>query len=239
MPAAIAVSFTWGTTSCMPRPRGRSGCVTASATSWPARRTAFKVGTANEGVPQKTSFIEGLPLAGLLYLANPAQDEIALEGAHATEEEDAVEVIDLVLESACEEFDALYLEPVTVDVLRANDYLCGAGYLLANLREAEAALFFILLAFAEDDLGIDENDLLFGALLEAEIDDGDAPGDTDLRSGEADALRCVHRLEHVVDELAQLIVELGDGLGGPFENRVGIFDDLQGHLLQYEPICAT
>src|SRR5215470_1454813 len=95
MPAVMAVSLTGGTTTCRPRPAGRSGCATASATSWPARTTAFSVGTAKEGVPQKTSFIEALPLAGLLHLANPAQDEIALECAYAAEKENAVEVIDL------------------------------------------------------------------------------------------------------------------------------------------------
>jgi hypothetical protein len=57
---AIAAAFTGGATICIPRPLGLSGCVTVSATSWPARNTAFKVGTANEGVPQKTIFIPAL-----------------------------------------------------------------------------------------------------------------------------------------------------------------------------------
>src|SRR5215472_5617880 len=111
MPAAMAISFTGGTTVCRPRPPGRSGCVTARATWWPARSTAFRVGTANEGVPQKTSFIGGLPLAGLLHLANLAQDEVALEGAHAAEEEYAVQVVDLVLEGTRQQLGAFKFEP--------------------------------------------------------------------------------------------------------------------------------
>src|ERR1700757_4604 len=94
MPASFAVSLTGGTTTCMPRPAGLSGWDTTSSTLWPARSTAFSVGTANEGVPQKTSFIARLPLAGFLHLANFAKDEVALEGAHAADEENAVEVID-------------------------------------------------------------------------------------------------------------------------------------------------
>ena len=56
MPAASAACFTGGAVSCCPRPTGLSGCETTSAISWPAPSRASSVGTANRGVPQKTSF---------------------------------------------------------------------------------------------------------------------------------------------------------------------------------------
>src|SRR5205085_12062890 len=39
----------------MPRPDGRSGCVSTSATSWPAAATASRERAANAGVPAKTT----------------------------------------------------------------------------------------------------------------------------------------------------------------------------------------
>src|SRR5271170_2168096 len=56
-PCSRAARFTEGTCNSIPRPAARSGCVTTRATSCPAAITASSVGTANSGVPQKTSFI--------------------------------------------------------------------------------------------------------------------------------------------------------------------------------------
>ena len=58
--------------------------------------------------------------------------------------DDAVEVIDLVLEGAREQLFAVHLEPFAVLVLRADADLGGADDLLANVGEAEAAFFFVL-----------------------------------------------------------------------------------------------
>ena len=57
-----------------------------------------------------------------------------------------------------------------------------------------------------------------GLLLEAQVDHGEALRNANLRSGEADALGCIHRLEHIVDQFAQFVIELGDGLGGALQN---------------------
>src|SRR5215469_896774 len=227
-PAASAVCLTGGAmTSCL-RPTGRSGCETTSSTSWPANSNVSSVGTANRGVPQKTSFTV-LPFSFALQLADLAHSPVALESAHAEDEQDAVEVIDLVLECAREKFFAVHLEPFAVLVLGADFYLCRALHLFADFGKAEAAFFFVLLAFAEGDLGIDEHELLSRILAHAEIDHCDALRHGDLRRGQADALRRVHGLEHVSDELAQFVVEFGDGFARLRENRLGVFDDLQNH----------
>src|SRR6516165_6217176 len=95
-PAARAVSFTGGAVSCCERPTGLSGCETTRGISWPATISASSVGTANRGVPQKTS-LTFLPRAFALHLADLAEHQVALQGAHAEDEKRAVKVVDLVL----------------------------------------------------------------------------------------------------------------------------------------------
>src|ERR1019366_392327 len=187
-PAARAVCFTGGGVSCCVRPAARSGWVTTREISWPAASSASSVATANCGVPQKTSFTP-LPCAFALHLANPAQGQVALQGAHAEDEQHAVEVVDLMLETAGEQFRTVHLEPLSMRVLGANAHLGGANYLLVNLREAEAAFLLILLAFAQNNLGVDEHQLVLGLLAHAQVDDRQALGYVHLRRGESDALR--------------------------------------------------
>src|SRR5580698_3889893 len=139
-PAAIAVCFTGGAVILPSRPTGRSGCEITSATSCPAATSASSVGTANCGVPQKTSFkrppvsvMGRLPLAFALQLANLAQVQVALERAHAKDEQDSVQVIDLMLHGAREQFFAVHLVPFAVLVLRADAHPGRAHHLLANV----------------------------------------------------------------------------------------------------------
>ena len=64
--------------------------------------------------------------------------------------------------------------------------------------------------------------LLLGLL---QVDDQQALGHADLDRGKADAGRRVHRLEHVGDQRAQLVVDLLDRRGDLAEARVGNFED--------------
>src|SRR5579871_4783254 len=140
MPAARAACFTGvAKTSCV-RPTGRSGCETTRATLWPAAMSASSVDPAKRGVPQKTSFT-ALPRALTLHLANLAQRKVALERAHAEDEEYTVEMVDFMLKGTREQFLSIHFEPLAVRVLRPNTHLGGAGNLLANLRETQTALF--------------------------------------------------------------------------------------------------
>ncbi len=109
-------------------------------------------------------------------------------------------------------------------------HLRSALHLLANFRKTEAALLFVLLPLAKDDLGIDEHQFLRRILSLAQVDDGDALGHGNLRRGQPNTLRGIHGLEHVVDEFLQLRVEFGYRLAGLREHRLGIFDDLQNHF---------
>ena len=57
MPCSSASFLTGDGCSAMPRPAGRSGWVSTSATSWPAARMAASACAANSGVPAKISFM--------------------------------------------------------------------------------------------------------------------------------------------------------------------------------------
>src|SRR5438876_1927879 len=106
----------------MPRPPRRSGWVTTSATSWPASRSWFRVGPANIAVPAKT--MRNLALGAdefrfllLLFRFHFAQ---RVETGQPVGEEDAIEVIDLVLDRARQQRVALDLHrlPLAVEAAR-------------------------------------------------------------------------------------------------------------------------
>src|ERR1035441_3802965 len=168
--------------------------------------------------------LEVLPLAGLLHLADLAQDEFALEAADTVDEEHAVEVVDLVQYGAGEKLFAFDFEPLAVLVLGFDFDPCGALHLLANLGQAEATFFFHLLAAGLDDLGVDEHELVCRVFLVADVDDGEALREGDLGCGEADALGNVHTLEHLRDQRTERLVEDRHRRARLCEHRVGILD---------------
>src|ERR1700680_2626249 len=141
-PAAIAICLTGGGVSSFARPTGRSGCVTTNAISCPAAINASSVGTANRGVPQKMSFMRNpkrpaLPRAFALHFANLAQVQVALQRAHAGNEQYAVEVIDFMLKGAPQQLFSVHLEPLAILILCANRDFEGALDLLTDVRKTE------------------------------------------------------------------------------------------------------
>src|SRR5262249_49964026 len=149
-----AASFTGEGLTFMRWP-GRSGWVTTSATSCPAPCRAISEGTANSAVPMKTSFRKALPRGcgrgGGHFLLVAVEILDSLEGVEVrqpVDEQDAVEVVDLVLESArCEsarldaDFLAAPIAALDHDRLVPRDLTHPAGV-------AEAALVADLHAIA-------------------------------------------------------------------------------------------
>ena len=87
-------------------------------------------------------------------------------------------------------------------------------------REAgqrEAALFVRPLAGRLDDLGV-EHHVRAGVVVD--VVDEEALLHADLRRGEADAGRLVHRLVHRVDELGERAVDVGHRRGRPLEHGI-------------------
>src|ERR1700736_6686600 len=121
----------------IPRPPNRSGCVTTSATSWPASWSWFKVGPANADVPAK--IIRSFRLVTLSWspvLGVSGADEFRffllllwfdlaqrLEAGQPVGEENAVQVIDLVLDRPRQERIALDLHRLAVPVESARHHL--------------------------------------------------------------------------------------------------------------------
>ena len=78
-----------------------------------------------------------------------------------------------------------------------------------------------------DDLGVDHRDRL-PLVLAGYVDDDDAQADIDLRRGEADSGRLVHRGEHARDQVAhRVVVGVGHGAGLGFQGGVGRDQDRQ------------
>src|ERR1035437_9467841 len=164
--SSAAASLT-GRGAGRPREPGRSGCGTTASTSC-AAATAWRAGTAKSAVPQKTMRIRMPPGAVRLRSA----DELALErrglllvGAvpllqraldHLGGEEDAVEVIDLMLDGAGEQPVALDADLLAVAVQPPGHDTVAALHLADQSGDGEAALVPRLLALAAHHLGVGE-----------------------------------------------------------------------------------
>src|SRR5437763_2241368 len=183
MASATATSFTADALSVeRERPPGLSGCVTTAATSNPSPSSARSGAVANSGVPQKSTRTSELlvrvfvPRALLGCLECGAADEArilvllqlplregrgAFEHAQVVEEQPAVEMVDLVLEAACEQLGRFDLILVALEVRRAHDDVLGALDVGVDVGDRETALFsFLLRAAPLHDLGVDDDERL-------------------------------------------------------------------------------
>src|SRR3984957_17404050 len=151
-PRERARSATGGEASRRPRPRGRSGRVSTSAgrcESRSARRS--RIAAAKSVVPRKTMLKtwERLDGAGrLLCLTHRAHRLLARLARDPVEDQDAVEMVDLVLDHARLKALGLDLKGIPFVVLRANTHARGTLDRIVPARQAEAALFGALALFA-------------------------------------------------------------------------------------------
>ena len=156
------------------------------------------------------------------------REEFFLRGVgHAVGEEDAVEMVGLVLDGAGGQFVDGDLEPLAFEVECLDDDFLGPADIAVELGEREAAFFAGLGSFAADDLGVDEDDLfVFLGDFARKVDDEQAQGEADLVGGQANAFVFVHQLEHAADDGAQVGVDLGDGPRLPTERGMGVMHDV-------------
>src|SRR5438309_4775268 len=168
----------------MPRPPRRSGWVTTSAMSWPASKSWVNVGAANGAVPAKTtrnraSGADEFRFPLLLFGFDFAQ---RIETGQPIGEEDAVEVVDLVLDRARQERIALDLHRLALTIESAGHHLHVPLDLADIPRYREAAFQADLLALPLDHLRVDE-----GVQVGVGLDHDHSEPDAHLRRRQADA----------------------------------------------------
>jgi len=148
-------------------------------------------------------------------------------GRHAVDEQDALQVVVLVLDDTAGETFELELELVAVDVLGLDFALVGALDLGVDAREGQASLLVdALVAKAVDDGRVDQRELLgFVVFLACGVDDQDALADADLGGGQADALGLVHPAIHRVDDGGQARIKGLDGHGLLAKDGLGVQGD--------------
>ena len=110
IPSSPAASATGVGAGAPERPRALSGWVTATVTSCPASTSARSGGTAAPGLPAKATLI------GSALVAERAEGLPPLLGRGAVEDQDAVEVVKLVLEDPGREALGLELQGPARDV---------------------------------------------------------------------------------------------------------------------------
>src|SRR6185312_89822 len=160
------------------------------------------------------------------------------ERAHAIEEQDAVEMIRLVLGDPRRKIPERHVDPAPLAVQAAQPDFLRARHAAADVGNAQAAfpVFDDLVADGRD-FGIDDRDgLRVGDVLAGlglhrlEDADEDAEALVDLRRGEADAVILGHRVQHVVDEVLEYrMLDVGRGQRPGFgtEDRMPHVRDFQ------------
>jgi hypothetical protein len=105
-----------------------------------------------------------------------------------------------------------------LDALRPGDDLDEIG-------NREAPFFLGHFPFRFDHLRVDEDVQLFAPFADGKVDDHQPLRHADLVRGKPDAGRCVHRVDHVVDQRLQTRVDITHRLRGQAKDLGAIFHD--------------
>src|SRR5215470_963365 len=211
----------------------------------PASASFSRVGTAKRGVPAKTrlsGFViellkrcHALPLTGFHKFANLAFHQVTFQSADVTDVKLAIEMVSLMKEGAGQQFLASLFIKMSIHVLGANRDLAWSGDRLAELGNAQAAFILGMAAFGVNNLGIGKHQLGIRVFLESHIDNGETFRNADLRSRQPNAMRGIHRFEHVLDELLQLVIEDSYSFSALFQDGITKFYDGVDHRSVVSP----
>src|SRR6476661_1826127 len=181
------------------------------------------------GVPGVAGLAPAVALDGLASL-------LGLSVVEAVDVERAVEVVVLVLHAAGEPAGRVELDPVPVDVEADDVRVVGAleGEGLTGHGQAALRLLVGVRPFLRDPRGgerrVDDVPLLGHSVVVGHLPDEDAQPDTDLWRRQAHTVGCDVGLVHVLDEGAEIIVELRDEGCGPMEDGLaGDHDGAHAH----------
>ncbi len=121
------------------------------------------------------------------------------------DEQMAVQVVHLVLDRAGKESFAGDLDPLAVERRPGDRGTTSPRHRGADTRQAQATLGQLFaLPLDQDEFRVDED-----VKLAFDVEDDDALGDSDLRRGQAGAVRSQHGFHHRDAERAHLVVDLG------------------------------
>lgn len=141
------------------------------------------------------------------------------------QQEHTVEVIELVLDEAAEQLVGFEAHLVAVEIETGDLDLLRTTDLEVPARHRQTSLVEPPFAVGTGDPGVDQHSAI-GLAIGADVIDEETLLHTDLRGGETEAGGGIHRGEHVVDQLVELAVDLGDLVRLLAKNRVA--DDTNG-----------
>ena len=144
-------------------------------------------------------------------------------------------MIHLVLEGAREQAGPVVPELTTLPIERPDDRPRRSDDGRVETGNAQASFFFELHSLALDELRVDHHHQARRIAPDRSIDDEQPKRHADLRRREADARRGVHRFDHVVDQLVDVVGDLFDRAGRVVEGAVAVSEDGQDH----QPNCFT
>ncbi len=141
-----------------------------------------------------------IPVPGFHAFMNLPPNEPPLQSTEVLDEQTTVQVIDLVIERACQESLPLQGPHPAVEIHRLDDAPMRTPYLFRETRQAQAAFVLDEFTCRFKNPRVDQNHQVILPLAHGKIDDGNRPGHPDLVGGEADAGGDVHRFDHVLNE---------------------------------------
>src|ERR1035437_8532361 len=170
-PSANARCLTGEATKDRPRPDRASGRVRTATTSWAELDSASRLRTATSGVPAKTSrtrsatrseswvwadLDHGGLLAGPRGVADRLHGKFAVCLVHPVDEQDAVEVVGLVLDAACQQLRSLTHDRLAMLVEALGHHAQRTGGVNEDAGEGQAPLLALLHLRGEVEAGVDQ-----------------------------------------------------------------------------------
>src|SRR5919109_3533074 len=203
-----------------------------SPTWWRDLATASSAGTAKAAVPAnatRTGVWSGADQLGYLFLRLGFDLAQSFQAGQAVCEQDPVEVIDLVLDGAREQSIAFDPDRLALAVEAAGDHAHGALDLAHIARHRETALHADLLPLPLDHLGVDQH-----VQVLVRLEDDHPQPDSNLGRRQSHARRGDHGLDHVVDQLADAVIDAADPLRLLAKDRRFLGQDREyGHANSY------
>ena len=175
-------------------------------------------------------------------------DSFAFGRADAIDEQDSMEVIVLVLNRTRQESTSLELQHLAIQRLGFYADSRGPGHVAPHPREAQATLNAGFRLSESLYFGVDKHQGHMRADLDGlaanpqrtwsilhgfNVDDAKLNGQTHLLSRQTDSFRGIHRLKHFFRQSTDASVYLLYSPSFGTQRRMAVWDDVQGHNLQY------